>query len=117
MKKNILKFAAGLMIVTATATTAFAGETGPITPVKLVGYKDSQPVYRLTLDNPENDKVTVVIKDEFGVVLHEEVMFGKTISRNYLINTMTIDAANIQFEVTRSSSPAVTKINIKSDKK
>lgn len=117
MKKNILKFAAGLMIVAATATTAFAGENGPITPIKLVGYKDNQPVYRLSLENPDNDKVSVVIKDEFGVVLHEEVMYGKTISRNYLINTLTIDAANIQFEVTRSSSPAVTKFNIKADKK
>ncbi|MCU0381691.1 MAG: hypothetical protein MUE58_10930 [Chitinophagaceae bacterium] len=116
MKKNILKFAAGLMIVAATATTAFAGDNGPITPVKLIGYKDNQPVYRLTLDNPENDKVTVVIKDEFGVILHEEVMYGKTISRNYLINTLTIDASNIQFEVSRSTSPAVTKVNIKADK-
>lgn len=117
MKKNILKFAAGLMIVAASATTAFAGENGPITPVKLVGYKDNQPVYQLKLENPENDKITVVIKDEFGVVLHEEVMYGKTINRNYLINTLTIDAANIQFEVSRSSSPAVTKINIKGEKK
>jgi hypothetical protein len=117
MKKNILKFAAGLMIVAASATTAFAGENGPITPVKFVGYKDNQPVYQLKLENPENDKVTVVIKDEFGVVLHEEVMYGKTINRNYLINTLTIDAANIQFEVSRSSNPAVTKINIKGEKK
>jgi hypothetical protein len=117
MKKNILKFAAGLMIVAASATTAFAGDNGPVVPVKLIGYKENQPIYRLQLDNPENDKVTVVIKDEFGVVLHEEVVLGKVISRNYLINTQTIDAANIQFEVSRNSDPAVTKINIKADKK
>lgn len=113
----MMKFAAGLMIAASTVTTAFAADNGPVVPVKFVGYKDNQPVYRLTLDNPQNDKVTVVIKDEFGQVLHEEVVFGKNISRNYLINTLTIDAASIQFEVSKASDPAVTKINIKSDKK
>lgn len=117
MKKNMMKFVAGLMIVAASATTAFATENGPVVPVKLVGYKDNQPVYRLTLDNPDNDKVTVVIKDEFGQILHEEVMYGKTISRNYLINTLTIDASTIQFEVSKASNPAVTKVNIKAEKK
>lgn len=112
-----MKFVAGLMIVAASATTAFATENGPVVPVKFVGYKDNQPVYRLTLDNPDNDKVTVVIKDEFGQILHEEVMYGKTISRNYLINTLTIDASSIQFEVSKASNPAVTKVSIKAEKK
>ena len=117
MKKNIVKFAAGLMLVMTTATAAFAGNDEPTAPVKFIGYKDNQPVYKLYMNNPSNSSIVVVIKDQNGVVLHEEVLYGRDIDRNYVINTLTIDTESIQFEICSKNNPTVTSVKIKEERK
>jgi hypothetical protein len=113
MKKYIVKFAVGLMLVMSSASAAFAGNEDPVTPVKFIGFKDNQPVYKLSMSNPAGTSLVVVIKDQNGIVLHEEVLNGKDIDRNYIINTTTIETESISFEISSRNMPTVTSIRIR----
>ena len=115
MKKNLKNFIAAMLIampvlVSASSFAANGGE--PVAVVKFVGYKNAQPVYCLSINNPDNDKLTITVKDQEGVVLHEENVTGNYISKNFLLNREDLGNNTIFFEVSKNAEPVITKVKI-----
>ena len=111
MKKTLLKSAIALSILFATiSTSAFAGNTNPVTDLTVVGTIQSQPVYELRINNEAYGEYTIVITDEFGVVLHEETVKGVNISRKYQIDTAELGTTGVRFEVVAVSHKSTFKV-------
>jgi hypothetical protein len=72
-------------------------------------------VYCLSINNPGSDKLTITIKDQDGVVLHEEVVTGNYISKNFLLNKEDLGNNTIYFEVTKNAEPVITKVKIQGE--
>ncbi len=118
MKKNLKNFIAAMIIIMPSliSTPGFAKESSePQAVVKLVGYKNSQPVYCLSINNPGSDKLTITVKDQDGIVLHEEVVTGNYISKNFLLNRDDLGNNTIYFEVSKNAEPVITKVKIQGE--
>ncbi len=98
------------------SATAFAGK-GPENPaveLKFIGHLNSQPVYQLNLNNPEEAEYIIIIKDVAGEVLYSEKVKGAQVSRKFQLNTTEVDESEIRFEIinrktSRSSVYEITK--------
>jgi hypothetical protein len=118
MKKNLKNFIAAMLIAmpVMVSSPSFAGNGNePQAVVKFVGYKNAQPVYCLSINNPENDKLTITVKDQDGVVLHEENVTGNYISKNFLLNRDDLGNNTIFFEVSKNAEPVITKVKIQGE--
>lgn len=118
MKKNLKNFIAAMLIVmpALVSSPTFANGAGePQATVKFVGYKNTQPVYCLNINNPGSDKLTITIKDQEGVVLYEEVVTGNYISKNFLLNKEDLGNNTIYFEVSKNAEPVITKVKIQGE--
>lgn len=121
MKQTMKNAVIGLFTLLAVTTgfTANANDNNDSTPsaeLKLIGRSDNQPVFQLNLKNTENEKYVVVVKDEFGTILHQEVISGVNISRKYQLNTDELDGIGVIFEVTSSKTSKVAVVfNIKNN--
>ena len=93
-------------------TAAHASQTEPEAVVTFAGYKNTQPVYKLNIKNPENVKLNVVIKDQEGNILYQEVLDGTEISRNYLFIKEELGSSSLVFEVSRNANPMISRIMI-----
>lgn len=84
---------------------AAAGENIPA-PVELryLGKINNQPVFELVLDNSEENKYTVIIRDEFNNVLYKDNVKGKNITKRFVLNTEELGDLEIKFEITNSKT-------------
>jgi len=84
---------------------AAAGENTPA-PVELryLGKINNQPVFELVLDNSEENKYTVIIRDEFNNVLYKDNVKGKNITKRFVLNTEELGDLEIKFEITNSKT-------------
>jgi len=114
MKKYIKHFVAASLIMgtVLTASPASARGTEPEAVVTFNGYKNNQPVYVLNVKNPDNDKISIIIRDQDGNVLHEEVAQGTTITKQYLFYREEIGNKTLYFEVARYSDPMIARIKV-----
>ena len=114
MKKNIKNLATAFLLLGSSFifTAVHAGTTEPEAVVTFAGYKNTQPVYKLTIKNTENVKLNVVIKDQEGNIMHEEVIEGTNISRNYIFNKVELGNNSVVFEVSHYAEPTITKIAV-----
>ncbi|HMO33053.1 MAG TPA: hypothetical protein PKE63_00600 [Lacibacter sp.] len=98
MKKFLITSAFALSLL-LSFTNAVAGEGTPAPELKAAGRINKQPVYQLRLNNSTAASYYLLVKDEFGVVLHEETLSGSNITRNYQLNTLELGATPVIFEV------------------
>lgn len=120
MKQTMKNAVIGLFTILAVTTgfTAFANGNNDSTPaaeLKLIGRADNQPVFQLNLNNKENEKFVVVVKDEYGVILHQEVISGVNLIRKYQLNTEELDGVGVIFEVISSKTSKMAVFNIKNN--
>lgn len=120
MKQTMKNAVIGLFTILAVTTgfTAFANGNNDSTPaaeLKLIGRADNQPVFQLNLNNKENEKFVVVVKDEYGVILHQEVISGVNLTRKYQLNTEELDGVGVIFEVISSKTSKMAVFNIKNN--
>jgi hypothetical protein len=118
MKKNLKNFITALLIAmpVLVSSPSFADNNSePQAVVKFVGYKNAQPVYCLSINNPDNDKLTITIKDQDGVLLYEENVNGNYISKNFLLNRDDLGDNTIYFEISKNAEPVITKIKIQGE--
>jgi hypothetical protein len=117
MKKNLKNFIAAMLIImpALVSTPSFAGENDPQAVVKLVGYKNSNPVYSLSINNPTGEKLTIKVKDAEGEILYQENVSGVNISKNFRLNKDEINGGTVSFEVSRVAEPVITSIKIQGD--
>ncbi len=91
----------------ATFYSATAGNRLPKPVLEFIGYMNNQPVYKLDIVNPEKMKLTVVIRDTDGNILHEELLEGDHITRKYCFLKEEIGSQDLIVEVTRSEKETV----------
>lgn len=95
------------MLLSATFESVIAANRLPKPVLEFVGYMNNQPVYRLDIRNPEKVKLSVIIRDTDGNILHEEALEGENISRKYCFLKEEIGQQDLIVEVTRSEKEAV----------
>jgi hypothetical protein len=112
MKKNMKNLATAFLLMGSSFifTAAHASQTEPEAVVTFAGYKNTQPVYKLNIKNPDNVKLNVIIKDQDGNILFEEVLEGLEISRNYLFIREELGNSSLVFEISKYSTPFISKI-------
>jgi hypothetical protein len=103
MKKTMKNAAIAFvtLITIGTGLTASATPTpAPAAPqMQMVGRTSSDPMFQLKLNNSEFGKFVVVVKDEFGYILHTEVLSGVNAQRTYQINNDELSGVNVIFEI------------------
>lgn len=106
------------LVLSVVSVAAFATEkkgSQPEVLVEFAGFKNNQPIYKMSIKNPENAKLNVVIRDLDGVILYEEVVEGTTIVKNYRFAKEEVKDNDIVIEVTRFADPLTSRIRL--DKK
>jgi hypothetical protein len=91
--KNVTKTLSILALVLALATTAtMANNPINVTPVpssielKFIGNVENQPVFELDLANADADEFSIIIRDEYGVLLYSAKAKGTNITRKFMLN-------------------------------
>ena len=95
------------MLLSANFYDATAATRLPKPVLEFYGYMNNQPVYKLDIRNPEKVKLSVIIRDKDGNILHEEVLEGEHISRKYCFLKEEIGSQDLIVEVTRSESETI----------
>lgn len=118
MKQTMKNAAIGLFTLLAVTTgfTASAGDTTQGAELKIAGQLNNHPVFQLKLNNTTNQRFLIVVKDEYGVVLHEEIAYGTNISRSYQFNN-DLDGVDVRFEVKDVKKSETAVFNVKNSTK
>jgi hypothetical protein len=103
MKKTMKNAAIALVTLIAISTgfTASANTPGtvPAPQMKMIGRTSSDPMFQLKLNNQEFGKFIIVVKDEFGYILHTEVLSGVNVQRTYQLNQDELSGVGVSFEI------------------
>jgi hypothetical protein len=108
MKKTIIFFSMLLFL----NMKGFSLENNPHIgnyEVSQAGKINQCPVYRLQLNNPTAATLTIQIKDEFGVVLHEELVNDKKVIRNYMLDVVDLGNTKVSLVVYTKKGFAVSE--------
>jgi hypothetical protein len=101
MKTTVKNAVIGLFTLTAI-TLGFNAKAGNETPgAELIsaGNLNNQPVFQLNINNKANAKYAIVIKDETGDVIYQEVVSGVNITRKFQLNAEDFTGADVRFEI------------------
>lgn len=104
MRTTIKNTVIGLFTLVAILTVNFANATSiedvvPAAELKLISHFDNQPVFQLSLNNVQNEKFFVIVRDEFGTVVYKESVSGVNIKRKYQLNTEELGTVGLTFEI------------------
>lgn len=110
---GLFTFAAIIAVNLANATTT--EEVSPAAELKVVAHLDNQPVFQLSLNNAENAKFIIVVKDETGSVVYQETVSGVKIKRKYQINTEELGATGLSFEIIGKSNEKPVVFTVESN--
>ena len=97
------------------ATVSWANDGGNDTPavsLKYIGLVQNQPMFQLDLNSVEETDFYVSIKDQNGRVIYNEKIKAKTFTRNFRLDTESLDDAILKVEVRDGNKkPEVFTIN------
>ena len=117
MKSKIKNYGTIALLVafSLTATVSWANDGGTDTPavsLKYLGLVQNQPMFQLDLNSIEETDFYVSIKDQNGRVIYNEKIKAKTFTRNFRLDTESLDDAIIKVEVRDGNKkPEVFTIN------
>ena len=119
MKKTMKNAAIGLFTLLAV-TTGFTASAGDTTTggaeLKIAGQLNNQPVFQLNLNNTANQRFIIIVKDEYGTVLHEEIVYGTNITRKFQFNR-ELEGIDVRFEIRDVKSSKTEVFNVKNSTK
>ena len=96
----IIAIAAVFSTAFTTPVIAMDNDTDPGVEVKYLGFRERNPVFQININKAETENFVITIRDVSGTVLFSEKLTGKSISRNYRIDTMDeIEKGGLRFEV------------------
>jgi hypothetical protein len=98
MNKKIFLFCVTIVLF----LQAFSNDKSPArTSVEIyaVGQINQYPVYQFVFDNQHRDEFQIVLKDQYGTVLHDEFVSGKNIVRNYLLDLSDLGHTKVYAEI------------------
>jgi hypothetical protein len=97
------------------ATVSWANDGRNDTPavsLKYIGLVQNQPMFQLDLNSVEETDFYVSIKDQDGRVIYNEKIKAKTFTRNFRLDTDSLDDAILKVEVRDGNKkPEVFTIN------
>ena len=97
------------------ATVSWANDGRNDTPavsLKYIGLVQNQPMFQLDLNSVEETDFYVSIKDQDGRVIYNEKIKAKTFTRNFRLDTESLDDAILKVEVRDGNKkPEVFPIN------
>jgi hypothetical protein len=97
------------------STAALANDEkkdSPVVEFKYVGLVQNQPLFQLDLNSLNETDFYVSIKDQRGEVLYSERIKTKKFTRNFRLNTESLDDAVLKVEVrSGNNKPEVFTIN------
>ncbi len=97
------------------ATVSWANDGRNDTPavsLKYIGLVQNQPMFQLDLNSVEETDFYVSIKDQDGRVIYNEKIKAKTFTRNFRLDTESLDDAILKVEVRDGNKkPEVITIN------
>jgi hypothetical protein len=97
------------------ATVSWANDGRNDTPavsLKYIGLVQNQPMFQLDLNSVEETDFYVSIKDQDGRVIYNEKIKAKTFTRNFRLDTESLDDAILKVEVRDGNKkPEVFTIN------
>ena len=100
VKNTLIALFTFMAIVAVNTVNAAATEdVTPAAELKVIAHFDNQPVFQLSLNNAQNEKFLVVVKDEFGAVVYQETVSGVNIKRKYQLNTEELGTVGLTFEI------------------
>ena len=117
MKSKIKNYGTIALFVafSLTATVSWANDGGNDTPavsLKYLGLVQNQPMFQLDLNSVEETDFYVSIKDQNGRVIYNEKIKAKTFTRNFRLDTESLDDAILKVEVRDGNKkPEVFTIN------
>jgi hypothetical protein len=113
MKTTIKSAALGLVaLIAVNFASANTNPYNNAAEFKLVSKSNNQPVYQLQLNNQEAQEVLVVITDNFGTVLHNEVLKGANITRSFQLDLEDLNGANLKIRVYNRSSNSTVSFSV-----
>jgi hypothetical protein len=84
----------------------------PAVSLKYVGLVQNQPTFQLDLNSVEETEFYVSIKDQHGRVIYNEKIKAKNFTRNFRLDTESLDDAILKVEVRDGNKkPEVFTIN------
>lgn len=120
MKRVINRFGKNVMlalVLTAATTVASATEKTPAknnqVEVTYLGSLNQNPVLLLSFDNPNEERATLVIKDEFDAVLYKENFSGKSYNKKVSIENPEFGDITIKISFITKSGTQTKIFSIK----
>ena len=97
----------------ATVSWATDGRNDtPAVSLKYIGVVQNQPMFQLDLNSVEETDFYVSIKDQYGQVFFSEKIKAKNFTRNFRLDTESLDDAVLKVEVRDGNKkPEVFTIN------
>jgi hypothetical protein len=117
MKSKIRNYGTIVLAVAFSfiATVSWANDGVPDTPavsLKYLGLVQNQPMFQLDLNSAEETDFYVSIKDQNGHVIYNEKIKAKNFTRNFRLDTESLDDAILKVEVRDGNKkPDVFTIN------
>lgn len=113
MKTTIKSAVMGLVALTAVNfASATTTPYNNATELKLVSSQKNLPVFQLQLNNTEAEEVLVVITDNYGIVLHNEVLRGTNITRSFQLDLEDLNGTDLKVKVYNRSRNTTTAFAI-----
>jgi hypothetical protein len=108
---TIALFVAFSFITTVSWANDGTNDT-PAVSLKYVGLVQNQPTFQLDLNSVEETEFYVSIKDQHGRVIYNEKIKAKNFTRNFRLDTESLDDAILKVEVRDGNKkPEVFTIN------
>jgi hypothetical protein len=113
MKKTLIKSAVALnlLFILLSGMSAQAQTTEKhLSEIKTAGFIKNQTVYELQLNNSTFGRYTLVITDEYGVHMYEEILAGSYLSRKFILNKYELGTTGVVVEVFNGTAKEATFI-------
>jgi len=108
---TIALFVAFILMATVSWANDGRNDT-PAVSLKYIGLVQNQPMFQLDLNSVEETDFYVSIKDQDGRVIYNEKIKAKTFTRNFRLDTESLDDAILKVEVRDGNKkPEVFTIN------
>jgi hypothetical protein len=116
MKKMTKKMTIALGLLAALSLPVTANEKNKADTtieLRLAGKQAGQPVFQLNIGNADRDAYFITIRDQDGILLHEETLKGEKISRRFQLNTDELQGATLHVQVKSRKATEVKTFEIK----
>ena len=109
--------AAMTMIISYPGFSKSGNPGAPVTELKYIGKLKENPVFLLSMNNPENDVFVINIRDVYGNIIFREKLSGTAVTRKYAFSTEDEVSEPLRIEVVSKNNPVPLIFEIRTEEK